>query len=65
MSEEDEEGFKLSNKCWICGELFDGGDDKDKVRDHYRVTIEYGASAHWICNVNRKLTKKVPVIFHN
>ena len=65
MSAEDEERFKLSNKCWICGELFDVGDDKDKVRDHCHVTIKYRASAHWSCNVNRKITKKVPVIFHN
>ena len=64
MSEEYEEGFKLSNKCWTCGELFDVGDDKDKVRDHCRVTIKYRASADWSCNVNRKLTKKVHVIFH-
>ena len=29
MSEEDEQIFKLSNKCWTCDKRFDVG---DKVR---------------------------------
>ena len=37
----------------------------DKVRDHCHITRNYRGSAHWSCNVNLKLTKKVPVIFHN
>ena len=32
----------------------------NKARDHC-----YRDSAHWSCNVNFKMTKKVPVIFHN
>ena len=63
MSAEDEERFQLSNKCWICDELFDVGDDK--VRGHCHVMEKYRGSAHWSCNVNLKLTKRVRVIFHN
>ena len=54
MSENDEQRFQSSNKCWICDKLFDVGDNK--VIDH------------WInsnLNINLKLTKKVPVIFYN
>ena len=63
MSPEDEKIFQLSNKCWICDKLFDVGDVK--VRDHCHVTGKYRGSAHWSCSVNLKLTKEVPVIFHN
>ena len=63
MSAEDEERFRLSNKCWICDELFDVGDDN--VRGHCHVIGKYRGSTHWSCNVNLKLTKKVPVTFHN
>ena len=63
MSAEDKERFQSNNKCWICNKLFDVGDNK--VRDHCHITGKYGGSAHWICNINLKLTKKVPAIFHN
>ena len=63
MSEKDEQIFQSSNKCWICDKLFDTGDNK--VRDHCHITGNYRGSAHWSCNINLRLTKKVPVIFHN
>ena len=63
MSAEDEKSFKSSNKCWICNKLFVAEDNK--VRDHGHATGEYCSSAHWSCNINLKLTKKVAVIFRN
>ena len=39
--------------------------EDNKVRDNDRVTEKYRGSAHCSCNINLKLTKKVPVIFHN
>ena len=36
MSAEYEESFQLSNKCYICDELFDRGDNT--VRDHCHIT---------------------------
>ena len=59
----EEERFQLSNISWICNKLFDVSDNK--VRDHWHVTGKYRGAAHWSCNVNFKMTKKVPVIFHN
>ena len=35
-----------------------------KYRDE-NITWKYRDAAHWKCNINLKLTKKVPVIFHN
>ena len=29
------------------------------------MTRKYRGAAHWSCNINLKLTKYIPVIFHN
>ena len=62
MTEEEEE-FQSSNTCWICEKLIE--DDDEKVRDHCHITGKFRGAAHWSCNINFQLTKKVPVIFHN
>ena len=59
---EEEQQFQSSNTCWICEKLID--DDDEKVRDHCHVTGKFRGAAHWSCNINLQLTKKVPVIFH-
>ena len=63
MSSKEEERFQLTNSCWICDKLFDIGDDK--VKDHCHITGKYRSVSHWSCNINLKLTKKIPVIFHD
>ena len=64
MTEEEEHLFQQSDSCWICKKLIDDDDD-EKVRDHCHVTGKFRGAAHWDCNINFQLTKKVPVIFHN
>ena len=63
MSEEEEHLFQQSNSCWICKKLLDN--DEEKVRHHCHGTGKFTGKAHWNCNINFQLTKKVPVIFHN
>ena len=63
MSSKEEERFQLSNSCWICDKLFDIGDYKGI--DHCRIIGKYRGTSHWSCNINLKLSRKVPVIFHN
>ena len=58
---EKEEQFQSSNICWICEKLI----EDEKVRDHCHITGKFRDAAHWSCNINLQLTKKVPVIFHN
>ena len=63
MFAEDEQRCQSSNKCWVCNKLSNVGDNK--VRDHDHVTGKYRGSPHWCCNINLRLTKEVPAIFHN
>ena len=63
MSKDNEHLFQQSNTCWICGKIVN--DDDEKVRDHCHVTGKFRGAAHWDCNINFQLTKKVSVIFHN
>ena len=63
ISVVNEKRFQSSNKCWLCNKLFT--DEDIKVIDHDHITGKYRGSAHSNCNINLKLTKKGPVIFHN
>ena len=60
--EEEDERFEQSDICWICSKLIDLSDEK--VRDHCHISGKYRVVAHWSCNINLKISKKVPVIFH-
>ena len=66
MTEEEEELFKGSDKCYICANKY--LDNEIRVRDHCHITGKYRGSAHQKCNLKLKLDPskfKVPVIFHN
>ena len=36
-----------------------------KVRDHCHYTGKYGGAAHSKCNLNYKIVKELPILFHN
>ena len=63
MSEEEEYLFQQSNSCWICKKIII--DDNEKIRDHCHITSKFRGAAHWDCNINFQLTKRIPVIFQN
>ena len=61
MTNEDEEIYENSQIFWICKqELY-----TDKVRDHCHVTGKFRDASHSKCNINLRLPKKLPIIFHN
>ena len=62
MSAEQNEEFERSNICWICAKLID---IDEKVRDYCHITGKYRGAANWSSNINLKISKKVPMIFHN
>ena len=37
----------------------------EKVRDHCHISGKFRGAAHFSCNGNFKISKKVPVVFHN
>ena len=61
MTASQNEEFERSCICWICGKLI----DDNKARDHCHITGKYRGSAHWSCDINLKVSKKLVVIFHN
>ena len=63
MTPDDENDFQTATSCHICGNKYIESDVR--VRDHCHVTGKYRGSAHESCNLNFKLTDKIPVIFHN
>ena len=54
----EEEQFRSSNSCW----KYEKPIDDEKVRCHCDITRKFKVAAHWSCNINFQLTKKVPVI---
>ena len=61
MTNEDEEIYNNSHICWICKQEL----NMDKVRDHCHVTGKFRSAAHKKCNINLRLPRKLPIIFHN
>ena len=61
MVEEDEENYNNTNTCWICEKNI----QEDKVRSHCRIKGKFRGAAHKECNINVKIPKKSPIIFHN
>ena len=58
---KDMRAYKASTYCHICeGELLD-----DKVADHCHLTGRYRCAAHNKCNLEYRIPKFFPVIFHN
>ena len=67
LTEEEKESYESQQLCHICDEEFYIDDNKEmrKVRDHCHYTGKYRGTAHNKCNLNYKIVKEIPVLFHN
>ena len=63
MAIEDEENYQHSNDCHIRNKKIVY--DKNKVRDHCHITRKYRGPAHRSCNSKFKISRKLPIFFHN
>ena len=62
MTKKDNEDFKNSTKCQICDNIYVDNDVKE--RDHGNVNGKHRGSTLRHCNINLKLNRKIPVVFH-
>src|SRR5271165_6576199 len=57
--------YSDATKCYVCQEHFTDEKEKQKVRDHCHVSGKYRGAACNTCNLQMKLSRKIPVVFHN
>ena len=61
MTNEDEEIYNNSHIHWICKQEL----NTDKARDHCHFTSKFTGAAHNKCNLKLRISRKLPIIFHN
>ena len=69
----EKEAHENQKNCYICENQFCTNKNnekeskklKQKVRDHCHYTGKYRGVAHSICNLHYKISREIPVIFHN
>ena len=71
LTDEEKETHGNQNICCTCEKEFcTDKNNKEflkmqKVRDHCHYTGKYRGAAHSNCNLNYKIPKEIPVVFHN
>ena len=55
--------YKIATHCYMCKSKFTK--EKYKVRDHCHVTGLYRGAACNSCNLQFRITNRIPVVFHN
>ena len=66
LTVEEKIHYNEQEICYICKKEFDKNDKKHyKVRYHCHYTGKYRGAPHDICNSRYKITKEIPVVFHN
>ena len=71
LTDEEKETHENQKTCYICEkQFFTDKNSKEfrkmqKVRDYCHYTGKYRGAAHSNCNLNYKIPKEIPVVFHN
>ena len=66
MSAQKREEYKNAMECYIFRHAFEEGDPKEQmVRDHDHITGFFLPAAHRQCNLERPVSFRIPVFFHN
>ena len=68
LTKKEEKNHNKQKVCYIYKKEFNT-DDSDKkhhkVKDHCHYMGKYRGAAHNICNLRYKISKEIPVVFHN
>ena len=62
LTDKENESYENQEICHICKKEFS---TDNKVRDHCHYTGKYTGAAHNNCNLDYKIPKEIPVVFHN
>ena len=62
-TDKENKSYENQKRCYICKKRLTK--DNRKVGYHFDFTGKYGGAAHNKRNMNYKITKDIPVIFHN
>ena len=63
LSSEEKTHHRKASTCYVCKGKFTN--ENHEVRDHCHVTGNYCGASCNKCNLGMKLTKTIPVVFHN
>ena len=63
LSNEEKRHHEKATSCYVCKCSFTA--ENRKVREHCHVLGNYRGAACNMCNLGMKMTKTIPVIFHN
>ena len=71
-TDKENDSYEEQKVCYICKKEFSTDKDDEnafklyhKARDNCHYARKFRGSAHSICNLRYKTTKKFPVVFHN
>ena len=68
LTDEEKEPYENQQLCHICDKEFyidNNNKEMRKLRDHCHYTGKCRGPAHRKCNLNYKIVKEIPVLFHN
>ena len=66
LSANQQEKYDNATRCYICRHEFIESEAKGpKVRDHDHITGWFIGAAYRQCNLERPVSFKIPVFFHN
>ena len=63
LTNEENRSYENKKRCCIYRKLFTK--DNEKVRDHCHFTGKYRGAGHSKCDMNYKIIKDIPIVFHN
>ena len=65
MSAQRREEYENATQCYICRQAFEDDLKGPNGRDHDHLTWFFLGAAHRLCNLERPVSFRIPVVFHN